>query len=289
MESAYSTIAVKYVGSAPAERGLETLRTLVDDGCVTLEDGAAVTRSTGGEMHYYPVQTGAPLGVFGAGAIGVALGLFLGRGLRGKLIAAILGEVAGVLASLLREQIRLGQIRATVPYVELNESVLYMRIRDAQWADFCEQIQPQLEEGKIVMRSLAPAHAELKRFLAADLEQEALPEKGRPKTARRRAQEETATATSVRERSEVAPDERVLEIDAEGSVASDETVEVDDLTAIKGIGPVFSERLREGGVRSFAKLAGMEIQEIAELAGVSETRVDNGNWIGQAANLAASE
>jgi predicted flap endonuclease-1-like 5' DNA nuclease len=43
----------------------------------------------------------------------------------------------------------------------------------------------------------------------------------------------------------------------------------DDLTLIKGVGPVYRDRLAEAGVRSFSDLGGRGALEIAEIAGTS--------------------
>lgn len=55
----------------------------------------------------------------------------------------------------------------------------------------------------------------------------------------------------------------------------------DDLTEIKGIGPVYASRLAEAGMTSFAQLASGSAAQIAGAAGVSEQVA--AAWIGQAA------
>ena len=55
----------------------------------------------------------------------------------------------------------------------------------------------------------------------------------------------------------------------------------DDLTMIKGIGPVYASRLTQRGVASFADLASRPPAELAGLAGVSEPVA--ASWIAQAA------
>jgi predicted flap endonuclease-1-like 5' DNA nuclease len=64
--------------------------------------------------------------------------------------------------------------------------------------------------------------------------------------------------------------------------------EPDDLTAINGIGPVFAARLHKGRIRTYAQLAAMDAERIAEIAGVPAARVTSADWIGQAKGLAAS-
>lgn len=54
----------------------------------------------------------------------------------------------------------------------------------------------------------------------------------------------------------------------------------DDLTEIKGIGPVYSSRLADAGITTFGQLAAGEAGAIADLLDVSESRV--ADWIGQA-------
>lgn len=59
---------------------------------------------------------------------------------------------------------------------------------------------------------------------------------------------------------------------------------VDDLTLIKGIGPVYRDRLTESGVHSFSELAEASAMDIAEAAEVSESTAQG--WV-QAAHAQA--
>ena len=54
----------------------------------------------------------------------------------------------------------------------------------------------------------------------------------------------------------------------------------EDLTEINGIGPVFARRLMEGGLSTFAALAGADVNRVVELTGVPESRA--ADWIEQA-------
>jgi predicted flap endonuclease-1-like 5' DNA nuclease len=54
----------------------------------------------------------------------------------------------------------------------------------------------------------------------------------------------------------------------------------DDLTVIKGIGPVYSRRLNEAGVRSFRGLTEIDAAGIAQSVGVAESVIND--WIAQA-------
>ena len=57
----------------------------------------------------------------------------------------------------------------------------------------------------------------------------------------------------------------------------------DDLSQVKGIGPVYKARLLEGGITGFADLAGATPDQIAEIAGVGpDTAAD---WVKQASAL----
>ena len=56
----------------------------------------------------------------------------------------------------------------------------------------------------------------------------------------------------------------------------------DDLTEVKGIGPVYSQRLVDAGVTSFAELASADVAAVADAAKVSESQA--ASWIGQAAS-----
>lgn len=61
---------------------------------------------------------------------------------------------------------------------------------------------------------------------------------------------------------------------------------VDDLTAIKGIGPAYQARLRAGGITSFAQLASATPEHIEALL-PQRRKVDAAAWIAQARQLAA--
>jgi hypothetical protein len=69
-----------------------------------------------------------------------------------------------------------------------------------------------------------------------------------------------------------------------------EPAELDDLKNIRGIGPGIEARLHEGRVQTYAQLAQMTPEELAErvgdLIGMSAARVERQDWIGQAKRLA---
>lgn len=48
--------------------------------------------------------------------------------------------------------------------------------------------------------------------------------------------------------------------------------EPDDLTAIKGVGPVLAARLSEAGITRFTELAGTDPERVAEILGTSPER-----------------
>jgi len=64
--------------------------------------------------------------------------------------------------------------------------------------------------------------------------------------------------------------------------------EVDDLTSIKGIGPVFQRKLNALDIFSFrqiAEMSGDAVQRLAEAIQVFPDRIHRDNWIGQATRL----
>jgi predicted flap endonuclease-1-like 5' DNA nuclease len=67
-----------------------------------------------------------------------------------------------------------------------------------------------------------------------------------------------------------------------GDAGADGSGTADDLTEVKGIGPVYSERLAEAGVTSFAELAAADVAAVAGAAGVSESVA--ASWMEQAAD-----
>lgn len=58
----------------------------------------------------------------------------------------------------------------------------------------------------------------------------------------------------------------------------------DDLTEVKGVGPVYQGRLTEMGITTFADLAGADADAVAEQLDVAVTAVDD--WKRQAGELA---
>lgn len=57
----------------------------------------------------------------------------------------------------------------------------------------------------------------------------------------------------------------------------------DDLTAIRGIGPSFARRLHQTGIDSYAQLAKLTPEEIADRSGIALWRIQRDDWVGQAA------
>ena len=55
----------------------------------------------------------------------------------------------------------------------------------------------------------------------------------------------------------------------------------DDLTEVKGVGPVYAQRLVDAGITTFAMLANADVAAVAGAANVSESQA--ASWIGQAA------
>lgn len=51
--------------------------------------------------------------------------------------------------------------------------------------------------------------------------------------------------------------------------------EPDDLQQVRGIGPVFAERLHSAGIHTFAGLAGTSADELANILGVNTGRAQN--------------
>ena len=62
------------------------------------------------------------------------------------------------------------------------------------------------------------------------------------------------------------------------------TPDPDDLTMIKGIGPVFATRLNKAGIFTYAQLAAQKAEKVQFITQV--TRWDPADWIAEAAELA---
>jgi predicted flap endonuclease-1-like 5' DNA nuclease len=59
----------------------------------------------------------------------------------------------------------------------------------------------------------------------------------------------------------------------------------DPLEVIEGIGPIYADRLRQAGIRTFAALAEAAVDDLRAITG--STRWDPAEWIAQARKLAA--
>ena len=91
----------------------------------------------------------------------------------------------------------------------------------------------------------------------------------------------------------VAPAE-VAAAESQPDVAVDESTVAgpaidDDFTQIAGIGPVFDQRLKDAGIRTFADLAARTPAEIAEIIKWSPERVERSEIIAQARRLAQGD
>lgn len=52
------------------------------------------------------------------------------------------------------------------------------------------------------------------------------------------------------------------------------TQEPDDLTKVKGIGPVFASRLHDAGVNTFAQLGQLSVAQLADILEISSSRAE---------------
>jgi len=81
-------------------------------------------------------------------------------------------------------------------------------------------------------------------------------------------------------------------LEAEPAPAVDAAMPGDDFTLIKDVGPRFAQALRDAGIVSFAQLAAMTPETLAErlapFVTVRPQRIRNNDWIGQARQLANS-
>ena len=67
-----------------------------------------------------------------------------------------------------------------------------------------------------------------------------------------------------------------------------ETAASDDLTQLKGVGPAYAKKLNEAGITSFAQIAALTPEGVAELEEKlnASGRVERDGWIEQAKDLA---
>ena len=59
----------------------------------------------------------------------------------------------------------------------------------------------------------------------------------------------------------------------------------DDLVVLRGVGPAFAQRLQRAGIRTYADLARLTPEEVAERCQLPVWRIRRDDWIGQAAAL----
>ncbi len=62
----------------------------------------------------------------------------------------------------------------------------------------------------------------------------------------------------------------------------------DDLTKIKGIGPVYAKELVDAGFSKFEDIASLtaeDITKMSEIEGISEDRIESEEWVKQAKEL----
>lgn len=81
------------------------------------------------------------------------------------------------------------------------------------------------------------------------------------------------------------PPPRFREVSTEdaGAVSDEGDAASDDLTEIKGIGPVTAGKLADAGVTTFSELAAADVGAVSELVGTSETAA--ARWIEAAGTL----
>lgn len=81
-------------------------------------------------------------------------------------------------------------------------------------------------------------------------------------------------------------------LEAETATAEPSGATGDDLTRIRDIGPRFAQALRDAGINSFAQLAQMTPESLAErlapFVTVRPQRIRSNDWIGQARQLVNS-
>lgn len=86
------------------------------------------------------------------------------------------------------------------------------------------------------------------------------------------------TVPRIRQAEPTSTSARTLTPAAEGSAT------IDDLTVIKGIGPVYQSRLGDAGIRTFSELAAADSEKIAGAIDATESMIED--WIDQARRIA---
>ena len=76
-----------------------------------------------------------------------------------------------------------------------------------------------------------------------------------------------------------------------GKLAGQRTAGQDDLTRIKGIGPVIARKLHAMGIDSYAQIAAFSAEDVARVDAVLDFkgRIEREGWIRQARQLAAEK
>ncbi len=103
--------------------------------------------------------------------------------------------------------------------------------------------------------------------------------------ARRRAGLEEAPSEAAEE----APEAPAVAVEAEEAPSRAGEIDGDDLTKIKGIGPIFAQKLQSAGINTFADLAAATEEQLEAIIQPKEWQnINLRSWIEQAQALAAS-
>ena len=86
------------------------------------------------------------------------------------------------------------------------------------------------------------------------------------------------------QRREVTPRPLVVTSNRAVAPVKSTQAEPDDLTVIRGIGPVFAHRLNQAGIYTFSQLATLKPEEVQSITQV--TRWDPADWIAEAKSIA---
>lgn len=71
-----------------------------------------------------------------------------------------------------------------------------------------------------------------------------------------------------------------------GSIKLATKTKEDDLTAIKGIGPTFANRLKAAGIKTYQALANATVDQLKAITQVADWQADPAEWIEQARAMA---
>lgn len=258
MSEKHSFVVVKYPGRDTAARALTVLDQLSEEKAISFEEAVAVYKDEKGKLKIHKnstIITGRKGGIAG-GVTGFVIGTLMGGPVLGALVGAATGATIGKMTGL-EEDMKQKLDKELSP----NDSALCVVIQKINWSRVLDGMKPHNFGGTVIVADLAEGAVQKIGQLAED-----------PEVAEAAAQtiEELTESPEVTEAAETM--EEVAEAVTEALKAPAPPT---PLKTIKGIGPVYSQTLKEAGVSTTENLLEKGAtrpgrDELTKLTGISE-------------------